>query len=42
MFVHDLKHPLLVAHCFLSRLLAGKAGSVEKKQENYLKIGAMG
>ncbi|MGA2106575.1 MAG: PAS domain-containing sensor histidine kinase [Syntrophorhabdales bacterium] len=38
MFVHDLKHPLLVAHGFLSRMLAGKAGAIEKKQENYLKI----
>ena len=38
MFVHDLKHPLLVAHGFLSRLLAGKAGPIEEKEENYLKI----
>lgn len=38
MFVHDLKHPLLVAHGFLSRLVAGKAGAIKEKQENYLKI----
>ncbi len=38
MFVHDLKHPLLVAHGFLARLLAGKMGSIEEKQETYLKI----
>ena len=38
MFVHDLKHPLLVAHGFLSRLLAGKEGPIAEKQENYLKI----
>ena len=38
MFVHDLKHPLLVAHGFLSRLLAGKAGPISEKQENYLSI----
>jgi two-component system, OmpR family, phosphate regulon sensor histidine kinase PhoR len=38
MFVHDLKHPLLVAHGFLSRLLAGKAGPIEEKQQDYLKI----
>jgi two-component system phosphate regulon sensor histidine kinase PhoR len=38
MFVHDLKHPLLVAHGFLTRLLTGKAGPVEEKQENYLKM----
>jgi signal transduction histidine kinase len=38
MFVHDLKHPLLVARGFLSRLLAEKAGPLEEKQENYLKI----
>jgi two-component system, OmpR family, phosphate regulon sensor histidine kinase PhoR len=38
MFVHDLKHPLLVAHGFLSRLLTGKAGPLQEKQENYLKI----
>ena len=38
MFVHDLKHPLLVAHGFLSRLLGGKAGPIVEKQENYLRI----
>ncbi len=38
MFVHDLKHPLLVAHGFLSRLQAGKAGPVEEEKENYLRI----
>ncbi len=38
MFVHDLKHPLLVAHGFLSRLLAGKAGPIKEKQKSYLKI----
>jgi two-component system phosphate regulon sensor histidine kinase PhoR len=38
MFVHDLKHPLLVAHGFLSRLLAGKAGPIEGEKENYLRI----
>ncbi len=38
MFVHDLKHPLLVAHGFLSRLLARKVGPISKKQESYLKI----
>jgi signal transduction histidine kinase len=38
MFVHDLKHPLLVAHGFLTRLLARKAGPISEKQESYLRI----
>jgi two-component system phosphate regulon sensor histidine kinase PhoR len=38
MFAHDMKHPVITAGGFLSRLLSGKAGPVAEPQANYLNI----
>jgi PAS domain S-box-containing protein len=38
MFAHDMKHPVITAGGFLSRLLSGKAGPVTEPQAGYLKI----
>ncbi len=37
MFAHDLKAPLAIAGGFLTRLLKGKAGPLNPKQEEYLR-----
>lgn len=37
-FAHDMKSPLFGAASFLERLLAGKAGHLEPKQGEYLRI----
>ena len=36
MFAHDMKNPIATSGGFLSRLLAGKAGELTEKQQNYL------
>jgi two-component system phosphate regulon sensor histidine kinase PhoR len=38
MFAHDMKHPVITAGGFLSRLLAGKAGPLTEQQMNHLHI----
>ncbi len=38
MFAHDMKHPVITAGGFLSRLLQGKAGPVTEPQASYLNI----
>ncbi len=38
MLAHDMKHPVITAGGFLSRLLAGKAGTVTEPQSGYLNI----
>jgi two-component system phosphate regulon sensor histidine kinase PhoR len=38
MFAHDMKHPVITAGGFLSRLLSGKAGPVAEAQAGYLNI----
>ncbi len=38
MFAHDMKNPLITAGGYLSRLLSGKAGSLEEKQRSYIEI----
>jgi two-component system, OmpR family, phosphate regulon sensor histidine kinase PhoR len=38
MFAHDMKHPVITAGGFVSRLLSGKAGPVTEPQANYLGI----
>jgi len=38
MFAHDMKNPLVTSEGFLSRIASGKAGSLTKKQQSYLKI----
>jgi PAS domain S-box-containing protein len=38
MFAHDMKHPVITAGGFLSRLLSGKAGPVTEPQAGYLNI----
>jgi two-component system phosphate regulon sensor histidine kinase PhoR len=38
MFAHDMKHPVITAGGFVSRLLSGKAGLVTEPQASYLKI----
>ena len=38
MFAHDMKHPVITAGGFLSRLLSGKAGPVTEPQASYLNI----
>jgi two-component system phosphate regulon sensor histidine kinase PhoR len=38
MFAHDMKNPIITASGFVSRLLAGKAGSLTEPQLNNLRI----
>jgi two-component system, OmpR family, phosphate regulon sensor histidine kinase PhoR len=38
MFAHDMKHPVITAGGFVSRLLSGKAGPVSEPQAEYLNI----
>jgi two-component system, OmpR family, phosphate regulon sensor histidine kinase PhoR len=38
MLAHDMKHPVITAGGFLSRLLAGKAGPVTEPQAGYLNV----
>lgn len=38
MFAHDMKSPIISALGFLSRLLSGKAGTLDDKQTAYLEI----
>jgi len=38
MFAHDMKHPVITAGGFLSRLLSGKAGPLTEQQMNNLHI----
>jgi two-component system, OmpR family, phosphate regulon sensor histidine kinase PhoR len=38
MFAHDMKHPVITAGGFVSRLLSGKAGPITEPQASYLKI----
>jgi PAS domain S-box-containing protein len=38
MFAHDMKNAVITSEGFLSRLIAGKAGALAKKQQDYLEI----
>lgn len=38
MFAHDMKHPVITAGGFLSRLLSGKAGPLTEQQMNALQV----
>ncbi len=38
MFAHDMKNPIVTSGGFLSRLLAGKAGTLTNKQQVYLEF----
>lgn len=38
MFAHDMKNPIVTSGGFLSRLLAGKAGALTNKQQDYLEF----
>lgn len=38
MFAHDMKNPVTTSGGFLMRLLSGKAGSLNEKQQRYLEI----
>jgi PAS domain S-box-containing protein len=38
MFAHDMKSAVITSEGFLSRLISGKAGTLAKKQQDYLEI----
>jgi len=38
MFAHDMKNPLVTSEGFLTRIMAGKAGTLTEKQLNYLEV----